>query len=98
MQTHSLGWDTFLALCSKLQSKKELDRFFDLFLTIEEKNLLSSRTLIIKELLEDKLTQREIAKIHQVSIAQITRGSNALKRMDPATKKFLQTTLSSWWR
>lgn len=98
MESHSPGWDTFLALCSKLQSEKELDRFFDLFLTIEEKNLLSSRTLIVKELLEDKLTQREIAKIHHVSIAQITRGSNALKKMNPSTKKFLQTIFSSWWR
>lgn len=92
------GWESFLALCSTLNSAKEFDRIFDLFLTIEEKNLLASRTLIIKELLEEKLPQREIAKIHHVSIAQITRGSNALKRMDSPTKKFLKNSLLHWWR
>ncbi|MES2198705.1 MAG: trp operon repressor [Chlamydiota bacterium] len=92
------GWESFLTLCSMLSSKEEFDRVFDLFLTIEEKNLLASRALIIKELLEERLPQREIAKIHHVSIAQITRGSNALKRMDSLTKKFLKTSLLNWWR
>ncbi|MBS0628497.1 MAG: trp operon repressor [Verrucomicrobia bacterium] len=96
--TPPLGWEPFLALCSKIHSVEEFDRIFDLFLTIEEKHLLASRILIIKELLEDKLTQREIAKTHHVSIAQITRGSNALKRMDFSVKNFLKTNLLSWWR
>jgi len=92
------GWESFITLCTTLSSKEEFDLVFDLFLTIEEKNLLASRALIIKELLEEKLPQREIAKIHHVSIAQITRGSNALKRMDLATKKFLKNSLLNWWR
>ncbi len=98
MDDHPQGWESFLKLCTKLNSAKEFDRFFDLFLTIEEKHLLASRTLIIKELLEESMPQREISKEHGVSIAQITRGSNALKRSDSSLKSFLQKNLLSWWR
>lgn len=73
------GWRGFLELCSKVQSPEEFKEVFDLFFTIEEKETLASRYLIIKALLEKNLTQREIADVHKVSIAQITRGSNALK-------------------
>jgi TrpR family trp operon transcriptional repressor len=87
------GWQGFLELCSKIHSTDELNRCFDLFLTIEEKETLASRYLIIKALLEECLTQREIAETYKVSIAQITRGSNALKIIDPALKKLLKTRL-----
>lgn len=87
------GWLPFIKLCLKVKSPKELNLFFDLFLTIEEKHVLASRYLIVKALLENKIPQREIARIHGVSIAQINRGSNALKRIDPQTKKFLEENL-----
>ena len=83
-------WKIFLTLCSKLKSEKDLENLFDLFLTLEEKELLASRYVIIKALLEGKMTQREIAESCQVSISQITRGSNALKVIDPKLKKFLE--------
>ncbi len=86
------GWQGFLKLCSSLQSAKELKKFFDLFLTIEEKENIASRYLIIRELLDGKLTQREIAERHKVSIAQITRGSNALKIIDPHLRNFLKNS------
>ena len=87
------GWRGFLELCSKIRSAEEFNRFFGLFFTIEEKETLASRFIIIKALSEGKLTQREIAETYKVSIAQITRGSNALKIIDPELKKFLQTKL-----
>jgi TrpR family trp operon transcriptional repressor len=83
------GWREFIGLCSQI-SAEDLKRFFDLFLTIEEKELLASRYLIIKALLEQKLTQREIAAKYKVSIAQITRGSNAMKIIDPELKEKLR--------
>jgi TrpR family trp operon transcriptional repressor len=86
-------WLDFVELCSKLKSVKELENLFSLFLTLEEKELLASRYVIIKALLEGKLTQREIAESCQVSISQITRGSNALKIIDPKLKKFLESEL-----
>lgn len=87
------GWRGFLKLCSKIESPEEFKHFFDLFLTIEEKETLASRYLIIKALLEANLTQREIAEKYKVSIAQITRGSNAMKIISPALKEALKTHL-----
>jgi TrpR family transcriptional regulator, trp operon repressor len=83
------GWQGFLELCSKVEDPQLLNLFFDLFLTFEEREIMTSRYLIIKALLEGQLTQREIAEKYKVSIAQITRGSNALKAIAPKLKQFL---------
>jgi TrpR family trp operon transcriptional repressor len=87
------GWRNFLEVCSKIDDPSDFNQFFELFLTFEERETAASRYLIIKALLEGKLTQREIAEKYKVSIAQITRGSNALKILDPKFKKFLETKL-----
>jgi len=87
------GWQEFLKMCFNIKNVKELEELFDLFLTFEEKAALAARSLTIKALLEAKLTQREIAKNYKVSIAQITRGSNALKRIGPRLEKFLKNSL-----
>lgn len=84
------NWTNFVHLCAKLKSTEEFQQLFDLFLTIEEKEMLASRYLIVKALLDSKMTQREIAETHRVSIAQITRGSNALKIIPHAFKNFLK--------
>ena len=84
-------WKDFVRLCCKLKSEKDLENLFDLFLTLEEKELLASRYVIIQALVEGKLTQREIAEACKVSISQITRGSNALKIIDPKLKSFLES-------
>lgn len=83
------GWQGFLALCSKLSSAKELDLLFDIFFTFDERENLSSRYLLIRELLEGKKTQREIAEELHISIAKITRGSNRLKTVNAKWKKLL---------
>lgn len=83
------GWWGFLTLCSKIKSPEDFKEFFDLFLTIEEKETMGSRFLIVKALQEGKLTQREIADKFGVSISQITRGSNALKIIGSNLKKIL---------
>jgi len=98
MDPHTPGWEEFLELCSKAKSTEELDRLFNLFLTIEEKELLASRYLIIKELSLGQMTQRKLAKTYKVSIAQITRGSNALKVIDKTLKTFLEKHLNFRWR
>lgn len=84
------GWLAFLELCSKIKTPEAFNSFFALFLTFEERETMASRFFIIKALLEGELTQREIAEEYKVSIAQITRGSNALKIIDPEFKKFLE--------
>lgn len=85
------GWRGFLKLCAKVKSSEEMAQLFDLFFTIEEKETLASRFLIIKALLEGDLPQREIADLHKVSIAQITRGSNALKIIPAKLKSALKS-------
>jgi len=75
----SQGWKLFLKLLKEPNMQAHLEEFFDLFFTSNEKMHLSARVLIIQELLENQLTQREIAEQFNVSISQITRGSNALK-------------------
>jgi len=87
------GWKEFLKLCSEIDSPEEMSQVFDLFLTIEEKETLAKRYLIIKALLEAKLTQRQIADIFNVSIAQITRGSNATKIISTKLKELLKSHL-----
>lgn len=87
------AWFDFLELCAKIKSPEAFNSFFSLFLTFEERETMASRYLIIKALLEGHLTQREIAEKYKVSIAQITRGSNALKMFDPEFKKFLEKKL-----
>lgn len=87
------SWQHFLELCARIDDPEEMGCFFDLFLTFEEKEILASRYLIIKALLEKQLSQRQIAGMHKVSIAQITRGSNALKVADPNLKKSLRQML-----
>ena len=83
------GWRRFLTLCSA-SSPKELEELFDLFFTLEEKEAVGKRYLILKALLDRKLTQREIAKVAHVSISKITRGSNALKVISSKMKEALQ--------
>lgn len=87
------GWWGFLTLCSKIHSPEDFKKFFDLFLTIEEKEILGRRFQIVKALEDGRMTQREIAEHFGVSISQITRGSNALKIIDPSLKKALAKLL-----
>ncbi len=87
------SWRSFVVLCSEMRSHEELNQFFDLFLTIEEKETLASRYMIIKGLLQEELTQREISEEYKVSIAQITRGSNALKIIDSELREHLKLLL-----
>jgi TrpR family trp operon transcriptional repressor len=84
------GWSEFLEICAEVKSAKEYRKFFELFLSIEEREVIASRYLIIKALLKEQLSQREIAAQCGVSISQITRGSNALKIIDSRLRKFLK--------
>ncbi len=84
------GWRMLLELCLEAKQASRLDELFNLFLTLEEKEHLSSRMQIIKALMDQKLSQREISEKMKVSISQITRGSNALKVISHDLLKFLE--------
>ncbi|MCH9757369.1 MAG: trp operon repressor [Gammaproteobacteria bacterium] len=83
------GWWRFLALCAELKTAEELNDFFELFFTIEERKDMATRYLVVKDLLEGKKTQREMAETLKVSIAKITRGSNGLKTIGENLRNFL---------
>lgn len=89
------GWRMFLDVCLKTNTPSRLEKLFDLFLTIEEKEHLASRMQIIKALLDKKLSQREISDKINVSISQITRGSNALKTTSDDFLHFLENCTRS---
>ena len=91
--TKNADWQQFLKFCAKLKTAEQFDAFFELFLTINEREELLARFKIVKELLKGEKTQREIAEEHKVSIAKITRGSNQLKIIDEKFKKFIQNLI-----
>lgn len=92
----SKGYTDFLKLCTQMKSEQDFENLFNLFLTLEEQEILASRTEIVKALLGEQITQREIARVRGVSISQITRGSNALKIVPPTFKKTLKSFFG--WR
>jgi TrpR family trp operon transcriptional repressor len=95
MNPHSKisDWQQFLKLCKQLQTEQQLNEFFDLFLTIEERNAIKDRCILIRELLKGEKTQREIAADFNISIAKISRGSNYLKTISNDLRKFLAKQL-----
>ena len=87
------GWRNFLQILAYEQDPKKLEVLASLLFTAEERESLASRIRIIEELLKGEMTQREIAKKYGVSIAKITRGSNALKEVSEEMKDFLQNVM-----
>lgn len=88
------GWRKFLALCAQVKTKERFSEVFDLFFTLEEKDDLGKRFQVIKALINEEASQREIAKALNVSIFKITRGSNALKIIKPKLKQFLKEQMT----
>ncbi|MBN2690063.1 MAG: trp operon repressor [Gammaproteobacteria bacterium] len=87
------SWKFFLKICVELKTANELEGFFRFILTHGEREDIAHRIRIVKELLLEEKTQREIAASTGVSIAKITRGSNQLKDADVKLKNFLKSKL-----
>ena len=87
------GYEALLQLLFNAKSKEQLAGLLELLLTPEEIEAFSKRVLILKSLLNGTLTQREISKEFGLSISKITRGSNALKRIDEETKEYVEKCL-----
>lgn len=84
------GWQDFVAKCAKFNDPRDMETFFDVFLTMSEKEELAKRFNIIKELLLTTKTQREIAKDLKVSIANVSRGANVIKTYPSNLKELLK--------
>lgn len=85
------GWRGFVSLCSSAGSPEKLSELLWLFLTPEERKDIATRYLIVRELVQGKKTQREMAKDLGVSIAKITRGSNFLKLIRKELRRLLES-------
>lgn len=83
------GWHHFLRLLEG-SDEKELDTLFHLFMTMNEREMLVERYNLVKALLRDKLTQREISEKLQMSISMVTAGSKAVQLLKEKDKKFLR--------
>lgn len=86
-------WRAFINLCEEVGKDHKLAPLFDLMLTPEERADIGKRLDIIKALLAEKHSQRDIAERLGVSIAKITRGSNELKRMSDSFVDYLRKKL-----
>ena len=84
------GWRGFIRHCLNVQNEQDLEAYFGLFLTNDERQVIAGRYQIVRELLRGEKSQREIAKDLEVSIANISRGSNALKTTKSSLKKYLE--------
>lgn len=87
MKEHALG--QIMALIREAPNESVLMELLELLFTPTELVQLSARYEIIKGLLEEQKTQRELSSDLKLSIAKITRGSNELKRRSPALRKYL---------
>lgn len=85
------GWRRFLDLCLLAKSRNQFEEVLQLFLTHQERRNVSKRMLLVNALLEGNLSQREIAHQFKISIARITRGSNALKIISGDLRSYLDT-------
>ena len=91
--TNEKGWQQFIELCDQVSDRKQLNELLIFILTPEEREQLSSRVILVKELLKQEKTQREIAAAHGISIAKITRGSNSLKQIKSTLRAYLLAKL-----
>lgn len=89
------GWQKFISLVLSLKDPKMAEEISRLFFTPEERNAISKRIRIIEELIKGEMTQREMAQKLEISIAKITRGSNALKEAKPNLITFLKRCLKN---
>jgi TrpR family trp operon transcriptional repressor len=87
-------WSDLLPKISQMDSNLQ-QRLFELLLTPEEKKIILNRLAITRDLLVNNNTQRTIAKDLGVSIATITRGSNALKALSFEDYELIKSILLS---
>ncbi len=79
----------FAKLCAGALQEGLLEEYFAFLFTPTELEAIFKRLQLVDALLVPKMPQREMAQVLNMSIAKITRGSNALKQVSPALRTFL---------
>ncbi|MEI6055684.1 MAG: trp operon repressor [Lentisphaerota bacterium] len=91
MEKENNNLKKFIKISTLIKDEKQLEEFYELFLTSEERKDIAQRLEIVFELLKAEKPQREIAKKLNTSIAKITRGSNCLKTISSDLKNALSS-------
>ncbi len=76
-------WQQFLTLLQQAVLEQKTDALLTMLLTPDERSTLGLRVQIVRQLLNNQLSQREIQQQLNTSAATITRGSNMLKTVEP---------------
>jgi len=85
----SKEWAKFLELFLGVKDREILDMLFQLFMTMNERDMLVDRYRLVKALLATDLSQREIADILHLSISKVTAGSKATQVLSDHHKTYL---------
>lgn len=87
-------WQQFVELLTQAVQENKTESLLAMFLTADEMTSLGLRVQIIRELLENQRSQREIQQYLNTSAATITRGSNMLKTVDSETLQWVSDKLN----
>ncbi|MDG6827599.1 trp operon repressor [Glaesserella parasuis] len=87
-------WQQFVALLKQAVAEDKTDALLSMLLTSDERTSLGLRVQIVRALLENQISQREIQQQLNTSAATITRGSNMLKTVEPDILKWIDTKLN----
>lgn len=87
-------WQQFVELLTQAVQENKIEALLSMFLTPDERTSLGLRVQIIRELLDNQRSQREIQQYLNTSAATITRGSNMLKTVEPETLKWVSDKLN----
>ncbi|MDP8078756.1 trp operon repressor [Phocoenobacter skyensis] len=87
-------WHRFVSLLKQAVVEDKIDELLSMLLTVDECHSLGLRVQIVKALLEQEMSQREIQQSLNTSIATVTRGSNMLKTSDPQMLEWVNKQLN----
>lgn len=93
-QRSTQDWQECIELLKQAVAEDKLEELLFMISTIEERNALALRVQVVRYLLEGKLSQRDIQKQLNTSIATVTRGSNMLKTVEPEMLKWVNHQLN----
>ncbi|MBK2356440.1 trp operon repressor [Francisella hispaniensis] len=93
MNAYNNGWQQLINILSENSDPQDISIICDFLLTKEEKEQLSKRVLLTKELIRKAKSQREISKEIGISICTVTRCSNALKDCSTRVKEIFSENI-----
>ena len=74
---------------TQIQNEKNMRKFLEALLTLDESDELSRRFQILKRLVKGQ-THRKISADLNASIATVSRGAGEIKKMGDSVKKMIQ--------